>query len=40
MKKKIAAFVSAIALLATGAASMGCMWILTDEPKTLKSFND
>ena len=40
MKKKIAAFVSAIALLATGAASMGCMWFLTDEPKTLKSFND
>lgn len=40
MKKKIAAFVSAIALLATGAASMGCMWILTDEPKALKSFND
>ena len=40
MKKKIAAFVSAIALLATGAASMGCIIFLTDEPKALKSFND
>ena len=40
MKKRIAAFVSAIALLATGAASMGCIWALIDEPKTLKSFND
>lgn len=40
MKKKIAAFVSAIALLATGAASMGCIWMFIDEPKSLKSFND
>lgn len=38
--KRIAAFVSAIALLATGAASMGCAWVFVDEPKTLKSFND
>ena len=38
--KRIAAFVSAIALLATGAASMGCAWLLIDEPKTLKSFDD
>ena len=38
--KKVAAFVGAIALLATSAASMGCIWILIDEPKTLKSFND
>lgn len=40
MKKRVAAFVSAIALLATGAASMGCIWMLFDEPKTLNSFND
>ncbi len=40
MKKKIAAFVGAIALLATGAASMGCMIFFTEEPKALKSFND
>ena len=38
--KKVAAFVSALALLATSAASLGCVWILIDEPKTLKSFND
>lgn len=38
--KRIAAFVSAIALLATGAASMGCVWVFVDEPKTLKSFDD
>ena len=31
MKKRVAAFVSAIALLATGAASMGCIWLLVDE---------
>lgn len=40
MKKRIAAFVSAIALLVTGAASMGCIIFLTDEPKALNSFND
>lgn len=40
MKKRIAAFVSAIALLATGAASMGCLWLLVDEPTALKSFDD
>lgn len=40
MKKRVAAFISAIALLATGAASMGCLWLLMDEPKNLESFND
>lgn len=40
MKKKVAAFISAIALLATGAASMGCVWVLVDEPKAIKSFED
>lgn len=39
MKKRIAAFISAIAILATGAASMGCIWHLIDEPKSL-SFDD
>ena len=38
--KKIAAFVGALALIATGAASMGCIWVLFDEPNTMKSFND
>lgn len=40
MKKRVATFIGAIALLATGAASMGCMFFFTDEPNTLKSFND
>lgn len=40
MKKRIAALVSAIALMVTGAASMGCMIFLIDEPKALKSFKD
>lgn len=40
MKKKVAAFISAIALLATGAASMGCIWVLADEPKAIRSFED
>ena len=40
MKKKLAAIVAAVAMLATGAASMGCVWIAVDEPKSLKSFND
>ncbi len=40
MKKRVAAFISAIALLATGAASMGCFWMLIDEPKALVSFDD
>lgn len=38
--KKVAAFVGALALLATSAASMGCAWVLFDEPTTSKSFND
>ena len=40
MKKRIAAIISSIALLATSAASMGCLWFLMDEPKTLASFDD
>ena len=40
VKKRVAAFVSAIALLATGAASMGCVWILVDEPNNIKAIKD
>ncbi len=40
MKKKLAAVVAAVAMMATSAASIGCVWLLADEPKTLKSFND
>ncbi len=36
--KKVAKVLAAVAMLATSAASMGCMWFLLDEPKALKSF--
>ena len=32
MKKVIARVLAAVAILATGAASMGCIWFLLDEP--------
>ncbi|CDC62172.1 MAG: cyclic lactone autoinducer peptide [Bacilli bacterium] len=32
MKKKLAGVVAAVAMMLTGAASMGCMFILIDEP--------
>lgn len=40
MKKRLASIVSAIALMVTGAASMGCMIFFMEEPKSLNSFND
>lgn len=38
--KKIASILAAVALLATGAASMGCFWIVADEPNSCGLFND
>lgn len=40
MKKKLGYLLTAIAVLATGAASMGCMILLTDEPTAPKSMID
>ena len=40
MKKRIAGIVGALALVLTGAASMGCMIILFDEPNAPKSLID
>ena len=40
MKKRLAGILAAVAMMATGAASMGCFWFISDEPKALKSFND
>lgn len=40
MKKKLGYLLSAIAMLATGAASMGCMIIFADEPVAPKSMID
>ncbi len=36
--KKVAKVLAAVAMLATSAASMGCMWVFLDEPKALRSF--
>lgn len=40
MKKKLAYLLAAVAMMATGAASTGCLWILVDEPKAIKSLCD
>jgi len=40
MKKKLGYLLTAIAMLATGAASMGCLILLTDEPTAPKSMID
>ncbi len=32
MKKTLAYLLASIAVLATGAASMGCIWLVVDEP--------
>ncbi len=39
MKKLLSIGLAAIALLASTAASVGCMWILIDEPKALKKMD-
>ena len=38
--KKLAGIFAAVAMLATSAASMGCYWVLLDEPKAHNLFND
>ncbi len=40
MKKRIAGFIGALALMLTGAASMGCVFLLMDEPMAPKSLKD
>lgn len=40
MKKKLTGVVAAVAMMLTGAASMGCMFILFDEPLAFKSLMD
>lgn len=36
MKKTIARLLAAVAVLATGAASIGCIWVIVDEPNAAK----
>lgn len=38
--KNVAKILAAIAIAATGAASMGCFWLLMDEPEAPKSLID
>ena len=38
--KTLAKVLAAVAMAATGAASLGCLWLIVDEPKAIKSFND
>lgn len=40
MKKKISYLVAAIAMMATGAASLGCAWIVLDEPEAVNVLVD
>jgi cyclic lactone autoinducer peptide len=40
MKKKLSGLLAAVALLVSGAASMGCVFILADEPTAPKSMID
>lgn len=38
--KKLASILATVAMLATGAASLGCLWIMSDEPASCGLFND
>lgn len=38
--KRMAKILAAVALLATGAAGMGCIWFVVDEPRSYGLFND
>lgn len=40
MKKRLSMLLAAIAMLATGAASVGCVWWFHDEPNSLNIFFD
>lgn len=39
MKKGFAKLLAAIALLATTSASVGCIWLMLEEPKALKNMD-
>lgn len=38
--KNLAKVFAAVAMLASGAASLGCFWVLIDEPVAPKNFID
>ena len=39
MKKILSFALAAIALVASTAASTGCVWVIMDEPKALKNMD-
>ena len=39
MKKRMAKVLAAVAMLATASASMGCIWWLMEEPKSLRNMD-
>ncbi len=39
MKKTVAKLMAAIAMIATASASMGCIWLMLDEPKALRNMD-
>lgn len=40
MKKRLSMLLAAVAMLATGAASMGCVWFVIDEPDSRNVLKD
>ncbi len=40
MKKRLSILLAAVAMLVTKAASIGCVWVLWDEPDGLEVFKD
>lgn len=40
MKKRLSIWLGAIAMLATGAASLGCIWFMADEPSAIDFLKD
>lgn len=40
MRKKLSMLLAAVAMLATGAASLGCVWGLFDEPSAVDFIDD
>jgi len=40
MKKRLSQLLMAVAMLATGMASVGCGWFVIEEPDSVGVFND
>ncbi len=40
MKKRLSMLLAAVAMMATGVAGLGCLWIIAGEPKAFMFFKD